>query len=65
VVRGIQCDADEKHHNSEEEEAWKKLHDYSLPIDRCGVSVAFAPMGVEISQPTRAISVATMILART
>jgi hypothetical protein len=32
VVRGIECDADEQHHNCQENDAGKNVHDLKLPI---------------------------------
>jgi hypothetical protein len=32
MVSSVKCNADEKHHDGEQEDAGEKLHNYSLPI---------------------------------
>ena len=84
VIRGIERDANEQHHDRQKDDAGKKVHDLEFTyFDRCDARlgdeqgrgrhqvnapnaainqrVGFPLVGVEISQPTRVISVTTII----
>ena len=71
MVRGIKRDADEEHHDRQEDDAREKVHGPRVYLfDLCGARlgdaainqrVGFPLVGVEISQPTKVISVTTMI----